>query len=250
MSKAKQEPWTEARIFGLLKKLFPEPANVLLPQVRNGTSYVRRARTVDAVGASVWKSRGLYLFGVEIKVSYSDWRKEIEQPDKAESIQQFCQHWWIAAPKGIVPVGEVPETWGLIECGRSAKIIRPAPKLDPIPPDMLFVGSIMRAVQACTTPTSDVRTQIAAAREAGEEYAKSNKESERASLKGRIVSFEERSGVNIDDWSSGQIGEAVAFVRKSGVMSAVNTARRLRDSAVMITEELNAVIEKLGEDET
>lgn len=80
--------WTERLVFERLAKVFPPPAFVLLPQVRNGTGFSRRrTRTADAIAASVWPSRGLYLVGVEIKVCVHDWRRELADAAKSESAE-------------------------------------------------------------------------------------------------------------------------------------------------------------------
>ena len=84
------ERWTEGRVFGLLKGPFPDGAFLRLPQVRNGTGFQRSTRTADALIVSCWPSRGLWFAGVEIKVSLSDWKRELCKPEKSASIQKWC----------------------------------------------------------------------------------------------------------------------------------------------------------------
>ena len=59
----------------------------------------------------MWPSRGLYIAGVEIKVSRADWLKERKDPGKSVSIQRFCKYWYVAAPAGIVPVADDEDDW-------------------------------------------------------------------------------------------------------------------------------------------
>lgn len=142
---------TTADIRAALRVHFPDGAHAVLEEVRNGTGYRRRERYADALVCSCWPSRGLWLAGVEIKVSRSDWRKELEQPDKSAEIQRWCDYWWIAAPKGLVKNGELPVTWGLLEYDTKARtkskisVVVQAPKLEPHPLSIEFVASVLRS---------------------------------------------------------------------------------------------------------
>lgn len=109
-----------ARMYGegdLVDRLatrFGPPAFAFLPQVRDSTGAVA-ARTADAIAMSLWPSRGLVLHGFEIKVTRTDWHKELHNPAKAEMIAQFCDFWWlVVGDKDIVKPGELPDAWGLL----------------------------------------------------------------------------------------------------------------------------------------
>jgi hypothetical protein len=142
---------TAADIRAALRLHFPNGSHAVLEEVRNGTGYRRTERYADALVCSCWPSRGLWLAGVEIKVSRSDWRKELEQPDKSAEIQKWCDYWWIAAPKGLVKDGELPVTWGLLEYDAKARakskiaIAVQAPKLDALALSIEFVASVLRS---------------------------------------------------------------------------------------------------------
>jgi hypothetical protein len=121
----------------------------VLEEVRNGTGYVRTLRSADALVCSCWPSRGLWLAGVEIKVSRSDWLREIKDPAKSSEIQRWCHYWWIAAPAGLVHDGELPKTWGLLEHASGKLSVKvQAPKLEAEPPSMTFLASVLRSTQA------------------------------------------------------------------------------------------------------
>lgn len=124
-------------------------AHAWLYEVRNGTGFSRSvARTADAVVMSCWPSRGLWLAGIEVKVSRADWLRELDQPEKAAEILRFMDYWWVAAPAGVIEIGEVPETWGYYEIGsgksKRATAKKPAPKLAPQPLDKSFVAAMLR----------------------------------------------------------------------------------------------------------
>lgn len=190
--------WTESEVFDRLRHVWPSPAHVCLPGVRNGTGFARRESTADAVVMSVYPSRGLWLAGVEIKISRSDWKRELARPDKAAAIQKYCHFWFVAAPKGVVPVEEVPETWGLIEVERNtAKIMRKAPGQKPETIDLLLLGSILRKVESCTEPSALVAGKIAKAIEDARHGWIDDSKDELAELQALISDFEKASGLEI-----------------------------------------------------
>lgn len=241
------EPWTERRIYSLLSKPFPSPAWVLLPQVRNGTGFKRKkVRTADAVAVSVYPSRGLYLAGIEIKVTLADWRKELAEPDKAE-MQKWCQHWYIAAPKGLIPHGELPETWGLVECSpTSAKVTVKAPKLDPEPPDMLLLCSILR--KAAELKTAEVNAEIedlvTEKVNSRMKYERKTHEQRVQQLTDLIESFQKASGVNISNrWLAGDIGEAVKMVVAGKHLDVDNRIKALKKQAERIVASCDEALE-------
>ena len=74
--KSKEKVYTEDGLCKLLRYRFCQPEWAFLSQVRNGTGYLRTTRTADALAMSLWPSRGLHLYGFEIKVRKSDWKKD------------------------------------------------------------------------------------------------------------------------------------------------------------------------------
>ena len=102
---------TEPEAIAWLRTKFSDQGYAIFPQVPDGTG-ARKRRTADAIMMSLWPSRGLHLFGIEYKSSLADWRRELKNPDKAESISRYCDYWYILAPAGIIDVAEVPPAWG------------------------------------------------------------------------------------------------------------------------------------------
>lgn len=98
-----------------LIKRYPSGEYAYFSQVRNGTGFSAETRTADAMVLSLWPSRGLELYGFEIKVRRSDWLSELKNPKKADELSQYCDYWYIVTPSGIVEIGELPATWGLME---------------------------------------------------------------------------------------------------------------------------------------
>jgi len=216
---------TEQSIMSLIRKKFSGSAYVVLSQVRNQTGYGPRTRTADAIVMSLWPSRGLTLSGFEIKRSRSDWKAELDQPEKAEEISRFCDFWNVAAAPGVVELGELPPTWGLYvvqEKREELRLTREAVMSKEVQPITRgFLGALLRAATSNTVPKSEVDKTICDAvdlevenrmrRQSVDYTAESFKRSLDSALK-RIQDFEEASGVHIDEYNSGRIGKAVAGV--------------------------------------
>jgi len=153
----RRHDWSEQKVFSKLQYVFPPPAFIVLPGVRNETGHTAKSRTIDGLVASIYPSRGLWLGAVEIKITKSDWRKEIRDAEKSDAIQKYCKYFYVASPSGVIPEGEVPETWGQIEVREDgATIVRRAPELSPEPITLPMTLSILRRVSECTVPLGDV----------------------------------------------------------------------------------------------
>lgn len=239
--KVKNAAW----VVGRLRKRFPDGTFAFLEQVRNGTGFTRKTnRYADALVVSCWPSRGRWLGGIEVKVSLSDWRKEVAQPKKADAFQRYCKYWWVAAPKGVVPIGEVPETWGLLECTeRGVEEAKPAPATECDPVDLPLVASICRGLTGNYVSQSEHRAILKREREGFAEQAKQVAEAHRTrleldALKETIAKFEQASGVSIGSrWSAGDIGEAVQDVTSG--RAAIYSAKSLRRIAQKILHDLS-----------
>ncbi len=232
---------TEGWVFERLVRVFPQPAFILLPQVRNQTGFDRQVRTIDALAVSVFPSRGLYFVGIEIKITLADWRRELAHPEKADSIQKYCRHWYVAAPDGVVPEAEVPETWGLIEVnGRSAKIARKAPALEHTVPDARFVCAVLRAATSAMVPAAVVQDQIKMAVTSELNQRRGRERHELDSLRHLVEEFEKNSGVDIrDKWNIGEIGAAVRMLVESGAVRCAKRIAELRATAEHILDAID-----------
>ena len=100
-------PCTEAAVTTLLRDRHANTGNggagewAFMAQVRNAAGF-NATRTLDALALHLWPSRGLVLHGFEIKVSRSDWLREVKDPAKAEDACRLVEYFWIVAPKGVV----------------------------------------------------------------------------------------------------------------------------------------------------
>jgi hypothetical protein len=115
-------------------------------QVRSHAGFDAR-RTCDFVAMDLWPSGGLLLHGHEIKVSRSDWLRELAEPEKSAEFVPFMNCWWVVvSDRRMVRAGELPDGWGLMAVsGGLLTVVRTAPrrKAEPLPPTRL--AALLRA---------------------------------------------------------------------------------------------------------
>jgi hypothetical protein len=239
----------------LLEKKFSPPAYVLLHEVRNCTGVGRAERYADAIAMSVWPGRGLELHGFELKSSRNDWLRELDNPAKAEAIQQFCDRWWLVAEHDDVVRGdELPPTWGLLVAkGEKLMTKVKAPVLTPKPMDRAFLASLLRNVFKGYVHESQIDSKIKQAADiarANAEHAlqsdRRHSETQARNLAEAVATFEAATGVNIHDkWNAGRVGAAVAQIlggwdAKRAASDLRHLGERAMAAAAALDEEVGA----------
>lgn len=206
----------EAEAVELLRQRFTNAEGwAVLGQVPDGTGGLQR-RTADAIMMQLWPSRGLHIYGIEYKQHRGDWRRELRDPAKAESVASYCHFWIVLAPKGVVPAEELPDKWGLWELDKADRIHKTVPAIlnqKPEPIDYAFLAGIFRASANYKENTLALR----AAEELGYKRAAKAHElthkDDNKRLKDeqqRVKDFEERSGISIETWyGAAKLGEEV-----------------------------------------
>lgn len=213
---------TAAQMKAAIRTLYPAPEWALAFEVRDAAAMNAR-RSADALAMNTWPSRGLHIHGIEVKVSRSDWRSELKNPQKAEAVARYCDFWWIAAPTNVVPVAEIPSGWGLIEFdGKRWKHTKPAPKKEAEPITRQFLAPFLR--RATEIDDEEVNALV---NKRDEERRKRFDEQVTREVESRarratqtlkaVEEFERASGLKIDPWSSGNLGQAVKIAKALGV---------------------------------
>lgn len=105
-------------------------------------------------------TRGLALYGHEVKCSRSDWLTELRNPWKSEPFLAIMDEWWlVVSDKDIVKDGELPDNWGLmVKTSTGLRAAVKAKRLTPVQPpgvfrpamEREFVAPFLRAVQRTT----------------------------------------------------------------------------------------------------
>lgn len=252
MAKSKSErprtQWGAEQIEHALFAKYALPTYATFCQVANGTG-VRQYRYADVITMGLWPSRGLWLEGFEIKVSRSDWRRELADPGKADPIASRCDLWWIVAPRDVVPATELPESWGLQEWdGRAFHVRKPAVR-NPEPRDMNreFLAALLRRACEANIPQKfidDIRKDAMedARKAAAIDIDMARKDYKR--LQEQLAAFEAASGIKIDAYYPGgqRLGEAVRKVlNATDETYTLQAQRSAHERAIAVLDELMAL---------
>ncbi|MEJ2886126.1 hypothetical protein [Actinomycetospora aeridis] len=143
---------TEADVLAWLRRRYTAvspgngPRYVFATHVRSAAGF-DAMRTADAVVMDTWRSGRWELHGHEVKVSRSDWLRELKDLGKAEAVGRFCDRWWVVVPDAsIVKTDELPVDWGLLVVAPTrARTVRQAPKREAEPVSRSFMAALMRA---------------------------------------------------------------------------------------------------------
>lgn len=246
MKKESKEKLNTVQVIERLGAKHPSGAYAFLTQVRNGTGYAREVRTADAISMSLWPSRGLDLTGYEVKVSRTDWIRELREPSKADAIAQYCDYWClVVGDEDIVQLGELPKTWGLYvpDKKHGLKLIVEPTRLKAKPIDRVTLAGLMRNVSEKMVAKDLIESQLEAARERGKEWAKHSMETLQNDLKklrDAIKVFEDNSGVRINEWASSnvEVGVAVKHVLEGKHLKAAKKLVQLTERAEKIVKYL------------
>lgn len=221
---------TSADVYASLLVRFPEREFAVLPQATEGTGF-RASRWLDALVVSLWPSRGLWLHGIEIKVSRHDWRRELRQPEKANALFEHLDYFSVAAPAGIVEPETLPKLWGLLELSEAGLAETVKPKYlhkgtfdRPLPRDF-FAGLVRRLDQTQLVPI------VTKAR--GEEFQRGKK----------LAEFELRQRLNTDERERVLAG---VFMKAAGLAFTNEADAERLGSIVSILRELGNPAEKWG----
>lgn len=118
-------------------------------ELRIGTGYGKdNEQRIDAFTINLYPSERLARTAFEVKVSRSDFKKELRQPTKRRVALMYSNRFYFVAPKGLIARDELPLEAGLIEYhdGRCDTVVQ-APWRDSYPPSWNFVASLARRIQ-------------------------------------------------------------------------------------------------------
>jgi hypothetical protein len=132
-----------ARILGMLKEKYRGPHWIGIEELRAGTGF-SCGREIDLYCISQYARDGYgYSIAFEIKVSKSDFKNEIADPDKRAPFVENSNQFYYVTPPGILDPGEIPQGCGLMECGKSIRVIKIAEQRD-VNYSPIFVASIIK----------------------------------------------------------------------------------------------------------
>jgi hypothetical protein len=120
-------------------------SHVALEQVPDGTGMFQ-GRWIDVVVFSLWSSKGLIRAAFEVKVSRSDFLRELQNPLKYKWALECFHEFWFVAPQNVIQLPELPPNigWMFPRGGKLAikrhAVQNPNPRLDDI-----LLAAFMRA---------------------------------------------------------------------------------------------------------
>lgn len=203
--------WTEADVLAALADRHSDDKGwAFLTHVRSETGASGAGRTADAIAMQLWPSRGLELHGFEVKVTRSDLLRELKDPVKAEEIARYCHRWWLAVPRGLCDLGEVPPAWGLYEIdGRGVSTTKPAePRSDVTPVGYSFLASLLRngtRVDGLKTVLDRARTEAhregikVGLAQAENRNGTARYRDELEQMRERLATFEAAAGIDLEN---------------------------------------------------
>lgn len=95
------------------------------PEYCVDTEITLSGRRIDVVAFRLWGDN--VLLGFELKVSRSDWLRELKQLEKSRDWARSVDQFFVVAPAGCVQDGELPIGWGLIEWRESGLRLKAQP---------------------------------------------------------------------------------------------------------------------------
>lgn len=244
-------PLTAADLCERLRRKYPAEAYAMLYEVRNGTGFQRSPRSADVLMMSLWPSRGLDLTGFEVKVSRSDWKRELADPGKADAIQRYCDRWYVLAPETVVPREELPSAWGLLVPYRDGLTCAvEAPKLEPVPIDRLFLASVMRSASSIAMTHPLIEKEVKRRVDDGlasERWKIEDTAQQLALLQERVQQFQTESGVDLEGWDLGNVALAVKVIKEGGLPAARRRLQQLFNQVDRLRTDLSASLSTMPE---
>lgn len=110
---SKKKKWTSGDIQSRLLGRYKSPEWASFFELRDQTGY-GACRTIDFFAVNCWPSKSMFV-AIEIKVDRADFRRELDDPSKRSAFESMANEFWFAAPKGVIPIEELPDGCGLLE---------------------------------------------------------------------------------------------------------------------------------------
>lgn len=107
-------------------------------------------RTIDFAAVHRWSGHGHKFVCVEVKITLADFRREIANAEKRRAWHETAHEFWFAAPRGVIPLEELPDGCGLVETyGSKLRTRRAAPsKINAPGPDAGMWMMMVRQLDA------------------------------------------------------------------------------------------------------
>ncbi|QIV65781.1 hypothetical protein Cp1R7AA1_177 [Mesorhizobium phage Cp1R7A-A1] len=233
-----------------LRRYFKTTEYALMFEVSNSTGSNAR-RHADAIAMNLWPSRGLLIEGIEVKVSRSDWRRELGDPAKAELIAQYCDKWWVVTPENIVHDHELPALWGhmIVSDSGVVRVKKPAPKKNGVKPlDRAFAAAMLRRASSedAALVDSAVALRMAELEKSFDDRVRRavDRKTTEASRALKTIEMIKQAGIDVDSiWDAKEFAQQVKLGQRLGRMGSnlkyqIGTLKRALDDLTTFHDEL------------
>ena len=242
-------------VYNILRRKYPEKEFALMAEVSDMAGF-GRSRSADYVVVNLWPSRGLEVYGIELKSFRGDWLNELKKPDKAENIFKYCDRFYLLTTDATVAkIEEIPPTWGWMHIkGNGIKIVKEAPKLTPEPISKNFLATMLKRAQDKKSyiHVDSVKDEIEAAKQEGIEYNRKNLQHYQEKyneLLNVAEKFKEKTGINLNNWAwrdnPEKLGEIVRFINDGGTQQIKKELIELEENAKNIVTKISTHIQNL-----
>lgn len=135
---------------------------IIIPELRMGTGYnsgesayiskpsdIDCERSIDLFAFNCYRSNGFIRISFEIKISESDFNRELSNSSKRRAAVRFSNLYYFATPTGLIDPQKIPNDTGLIEIDNEHErhnIITKAPWHDNAP-TWSFMASVARTLK-------------------------------------------------------------------------------------------------------
>lgn len=152
-----------ATLLGLLRDHYVKPGDtrpgcVLLTEV----TAPNRTNRADAIHVGMWASRGYTVDVHELKTSLADFKRELEQPAKAEAWWPHSNTFWIVAPHAtIAPPELLPPGWGLMVPGTRGRRFKTVvePERRELQPSTALLAALLVSMETARNNALDAQRQ-------------------------------------------------------------------------------------------
>lgn len=292
------QPWSTSQIREAIARRYAQPEHCLLEEVRNAAGFEsERSADAVAMSVWPSRGLELHGIEIKASRSDWTRELKKPQKQEA-IFQYMDRFWLAVGSRELVREGELPTTWGLlVPRGDKLVAEVEAPKLTPKPVSRGFLASILRNALRSSPNERAVKEAREAGyrdgkRHGDEDDARLAKQVEKfeqalglklaavsiiardptelgralkmvldgghVDLEWRVAEFEKASGLKIDTWTYGNMGETVRALMRSGGMAGVRgrlenilrEAEHLGSHVKRVLQETGAMLEDDDPQET
>jgi len=142
--------YTEDDLIKALRLRYPYEEWVFFAHQASGVGTHRdTGRYMDAWAMNTYPMNKHLKLAFEIKVSRSDFMRELKQPQKREFAMKVSNQFYFVAPEGVISPEDLPEGCGLLTLNGSEELKEKvkAPRRDAKEPTWNFIGALARRLQ-------------------------------------------------------------------------------------------------------